>query len=57
MEEFIELGQKIKKLKDFIVSKDYDALPEIERTALKEQLGHMEAYRSVLNCRVSRMCT
>ncbi len=57
MEEFGELGRKIEKLKAFVISKTYDDLPEIERTALKDQLGHMEAYHSVLHGRVSRMCT
>ncbi len=51
-----ELRSKIDKLKTFIIGDKYDDLPEIDRTDLKEQLKHMEAYASVLSRRVSRQC-
>ena len=54
--EHSELAQRIEKLKAFIVSDKYDGLPGIDRTDLKEQLKHMEAYGGVLMRRVSRLC-
>jgi hypothetical protein len=55
-DEYSELRQRIEKLKAFIVSDKYDALPEIDRTDLKEQLHYMESYFGVLSRRVSRQC-
>lgn len=55
MQEHGELNQKIKKLKEFILSDKFDGLPEVDRKDLREQLQHMEAYFNVLNRRVSRM--
>ena len=55
-EEHRDLSVKIEKLKSFIISDKYDALPEIDRTDLKDQLKHMEGYFKVLSCRVSRQC-
>ena len=53
-EEHDQLHQRMEKLKAFIVSDKYDALPEIDRADLKEQLGHMERYFGVLSRRTSR---
>ena len=47
-EEHSLLRQKVERLEAFIISDKYDALPEIDRKDLKEQLGHMKAYLSVL---------
>lgn len=55
-EEYSQLSQRIDKLKAFIISDRYDALPEIDRSDLKEQLGHMERYFAVLSRRASRQC-
>lgn len=54
--EYSELQQRIEKLKSFILGDQYDSLPEVDRTDLKEQLKHMESYESVLSRRVSRQC-
>ncbi len=54
--EFSDLTIKVDKLKDFIVSEQYDKLPEIDRKDLKEQFLHMSGYLAVLNRRVSRLC-
>lgn len=54
--EFSELTIKVDKLRHFILSDKYDALPEIDQTDLRKQLRHMEGYLSVLNRRVSRQC-
>lgn len=55
-DEYSELQKKVEKLKEFIIGDTYDKLPEIDRTDLKEQLKHMEAYNAVLSRRVSRQC-
>lgn len=55
-EEFSQLGERIEKLRAFILSYTYDGLPEIDRKDLKEQLSFMERYFSVLSRRVSRTC-
>ncbi len=55
-EEHDQLHRRIEKLKTFIVSDQYDQLPEIDRKDLKEQLTHMEAYERVLSRRVGRQC-
>ena len=55
-DEYTQLTQRIERLKAFILSPQYDTLPEIDRTDLKEQLGHMEGYFKVLTRRVSRQC-
>lgn len=55
-DEYGELQRKIDRLKEFIAGDTYDTLPAIDRTDLKEQLKHMEAYCSVLSRRVSRQC-
>lgn len=56
IEEYDQLHQRIEKLKQFILTDKYDALPEIDRTDLKSQLLHMQSYFSVLSRRVSRQC-
>lgn len=55
-DEYDQLNQRIEKLKVFILSDKYDALPEIDRVDLKDQLGHMKRYFGVLSRRVSRQC-
>lgn len=55
-EEHGQLAQRVEKLKAFIVSDKYDALPEIDRVDLKAQLKHMEGYFKVLSRRASRQC-
>ena len=55
-EEHSQLSQRIDKLKEFVLSEKYDTLPEIDRTDLKKQLGHMERYFDVLSNRVLRQC-
>lgn len=56
-QEFTDLNIKIKKLKDFILTEEYEIIEEIDKKDLKEQLKYMELYSSVLNRRVSRLCT
>mgnify|MGYP006911573698 CR=1 FL=1 len=55
--EHYQLHQKIDKLRTFVVSNKYDSLPDIDKSDLKEQLGYMESYFSVLSRRVSRHCS
>ena len=54
--EHDQLVERIQKLVDFILTPGFDALPEIDRADLREQLQHMRAYQSVLSRRVSRQC-
>ena len=55
-QERIELHQRIEKLKAFILGGEFESLPEIDRDDLREQLGHMEQYFSVVDRRASRLC-
>lgn len=55
-QERTDLLQKIEKLTTFIISEKFLSLPEIDRMDLREQLGHMKKYASVLERRVSRQC-
>jgi hypothetical protein len=55
-EEFSDLDRKIRKLKEFILSDEYENLPDVDRADLKEQLHHMKAYHQVLLRRTSRLC-
>ena len=55
-EERTQLFSRIEKLKAFIVSGAFDDLPDIEQSALKEQIVHMQNYFAVLDGRVSRLC-
>lgn len=52
--EYAELTKNMDDLYDFIVSTQYDELPEIDRKDMKEQLEYMRAYHSVLSRRVAR---
>jgi hypothetical protein len=54
--EYGELQERIQKLTDFIISDEYDILPHIDKTDLKEQIKHMESYCQVLSRRVARQC-
>lgn len=56
-EEHTQLGQRIDRLRAFIISEQFEALPDVERADLREQLKHMQAYFNVLSNRVSRLCT
>lgn len=51
-----ELRQRIQSLQKFILGQEYEGLPEVDRNDLKEQLGHMLKYQTVLLRRVSRQC-
>lgn len=55
-EEHAQISQRIDKLKEFIISEKYDALSEIDRVDIKNQLVHMEKYFDVIHRRVSRQC-
>ena len=56
LEEYSELQIRLEKLKEFILSPEFDALPEIDRKDLKAQMGHMQGYHDVLSHRTSRLC-
>jgi hypothetical protein len=56
-DEHEDLLRRIKNLKQFIISDEYDLLPDYDRKDLKEQLQHMEAYCAVLSRRASRQCS
>ena len=56
LEENTELSIKVEKLTTFVVSKQFDDLPDIERNDLKQQLRHMKAYSTVIGRRVVRAC-
>jgi hypothetical protein len=56
LEERVQLHLRIEKLREFLVSRAFDGLPEIERSALKEQIIHMQNYFAVLDSRASRLC-
>lgn len=43
-QEHSELNQRIAKLEQFILGPSFDALPDIDRADLREQLTHMKAY-------------
>ncbi len=55
-QERTELLQRIDKLKAFIIGDQFDSLPDIDRSDLREQLVCMESYAAVLERRVSRQC-
>ncbi len=55
-DEHDQLHRRIEKLKAFIVTEEFDKLPEVDRNDLKEQLRHMEGYIGVVSRRVSRQC-
>lgn len=50
--EQAELAERIAKLSSFIGSKIYNDLVEAEQDRLSRQLGHMQAYNSVLEERI-----
>ncbi|MDR5730092.1 MAG: hypothetical protein RB191_21990 [Terriglobia bacterium] len=54
--EYGELQRRLEALKAFILTDQFEALPEIERKDLREQLGHMREYNDVLSRRASRQC-
>lgn len=56
VEELTQLNDRIGHLEAFILTNLFDDLDDIERKALREQCGHMRAYRDVLSARVSRLC-
>jgi DNA-binding Lrp family transcriptional regulator len=54
--ERTELADRVEKLEKFILSDRFDALPNVDRTDLKDQRSHMRGYLAVLDRRVSRLC-
>lgn len=54
--EYGELQLRLEDLKAFILTDQFEALPDIERKDLREQLGHMRDYNDVLSRRASRQC-
>ena len=52
LDECFELDKKIVKLTAFLSSKNVSAVPVSEVDLLKEQLGYMEQYSSVLKRRI-----
>jgi len=54
-DESTALKIKIEKLEEFIVSKGFDELPNIEREDLKQQYEHMQKYNLVLTRRIARL--
>lgn len=55
-EERIELHQRIEKLKAFVATREFNSLPDVDRTDLIEQLELMEGYFAVIDRRASRLC-
>ena len=53
MNEFDELLGKIIKLEAFFGGAIFKTLPIEEQSRLRKQIGHMKAYRDVLNERIS----
>lgn len=51
-----ELQIKTEKLKDFILSENFNDLPDIEKEALREQFHHMQKYFEVVQSRALRLC-
>ncbi len=54
--ELDELTGRLERLERFILSDDFEVIPEIERADLSEQLAHMQGYHQVLMRRASRQC-
>ena len=54
VKEFDELTGRIEKLNAFVISDQFNLLPEVDRVDLTEQLKHMDRYREVLSRRLSR---
>jgi len=54
--EHAQLRQRIEKLAEFILSKKFMQLLEVERDDLLAQMNAMEKYFAVLNRRLSRHC-
>lgn len=52
LDECFELDKKIEKLTAFLSSKNVSTVPVSEVDLLKEQLGYMEQYSSVLKRRI-----
>lgn len=55
-EEYTGLQAKLTKLDLFMVTEEFQELPEVDRKDLAEQRGHMKDYETVLGRRVSRLC-
>lgn len=54
--ELNQLHERLNKLEIFMNTAQFDSLSDIERSALREQYGHMRAYFTVLSGRVARLC-
>lgn len=52
--EHSDLRNRINKLQAFVLGDKFESLPQVDRAALKDQLGHMSDYFKVLGERVSR---
>lgn len=52
LDECFELDKKIEKLTAFLSSKNVSTVPVSEVDLLKEQLGYMEQYSSILKRRI-----
>jgi hypothetical protein len=50
--ELNELSHRIEKLKDFMVTLDYQFLPQIQRSLLTSQLSVMISYQTILQERI-----
>lgn len=52
--EHDELSARRHKLEQFILTGEFEELPDNDRSDLREQLQHMQAYEGVLERRVLR---
>jgi hypothetical protein len=53
-EEHDQLSARRSKLEAFILTPEFDQLPQYDRSDLRDQLTHMNAYERVLERRVLR---
>lgn len=53
IKEHKELSEKFRKLEQFLVSKKFSELSDLEKQLLHEQVGHMKGYRGVLSERIA----
>jgi hypothetical protein len=55
-EEYTSLHAKLTNLDLFMVTEEFQALPDVDRKDIAKQRGHMKDYETVLGRRVSRLC-
>jgi len=53
--EQLELGEKIREIKDFMVSDKSDEIRDVQKALLKLQLSAMDTYLRCLEERIKRM--